>query len=101
MIITDDLYRDYLENLLKGRRSVCFRTVSSLLDNGVELKTLYLDLFQRSLYEVGDQWESNRISVSTEHLATAITESLLPLAYPRLFSSEKKRSPRCDFLHSQ
>jgi methanogenic corrinoid protein MtbC1 len=31
-------------------------------------------------------WELGRASVATEHLATAITESLLSLVYPRLFN---------------
>ena len=29
------------------------------------------------MYRVGEMWESNQISVATEHLATSITESLL------------------------
>ncbi|MCG8549760.1 MAG: cobalamin-dependent protein, partial [Desulfobacterales bacterium] len=39
-------------------------------------------------YEVGRLWELNKISVAREHLATAITESLLNLAYPKLFERE-------------
>lgn len=38
---------------------------------------MYQDLVQRSLYEVGELWERGHVSVATEHLATAITESLL------------------------
>ncbi len=53
----------------------------------MELKSLYMDLFQRSLYAVGELWELNKISVAREHLATAITESLLNLVYPRLFEN--------------
>jgi hypothetical protein len=53
------------------------------------LLSLYEDLVQRSLYAVGELWERNRISVATEHLATAISESLLNLTYPRLFASPR------------
>jgi methanogenic corrinoid protein MtbC1 len=56
----------------------------------MELRALYADLIQRSLYEVGALWESGRVSVATEHLATAITESLLNLVYPRLFTHPRR-----------
>ena len=85
-LISRKLYEQYLTALLKGRRSVCTRIVQQLLEQEIELKTLYTDLFQKSLYEVGELWERNTISVAKEHLATAITEGLLNLVYARLFS---------------
>ncbi|MBL0177125.1 MAG: cobalamin-dependent protein [Ignavibacteria bacterium] len=51
-----------------------------------DLRSLYEDLVQRALYDVGDRWERGSVSVATEHAATAISESLLTLAYPRLFA---------------
>jgi methanogenic corrinoid protein MtbC1 len=33
-------------------------------------------------------WEHRRISVAVEHMASAITESLLTLVYPAIFSAE-------------
>jgi methanogenic corrinoid protein MtbC1 len=39
------------------------------------------------MYEVGELWERHKISVAVEHLATAITESLLTLVYPAVFSA--------------
>ena len=54
----------------------------------MEIKELYLGLFQRSLYEVGEMWEHRKISVAVEHMASAITESLLTLVYPAIFSAE-------------
>lgn len=44
---------------------------------------IYTHLFQRSLYKVGRLWEENKISVAVEHIATAITETLLAQTYPR------------------
>jgi len=87
-VITDRLYADYFKALLAGDRETCVHTVQCLLDREVSLYDLYIHLFQRSLYEVGDLWERNRISVAVEHLATAMTESLLTLVYPRIFAAE-------------
>jgi methanogenic corrinoid protein MtbC1 len=84
-MITKSLYQEYLTLLLEGNRRECARIVQQLLDREIEIKALYADLFQKSLYEVGRLWEFNRISVAKEHLVTAITEGLLNLVYPRLF----------------
>jgi methanogenic corrinoid protein MtbC1 len=40
------------------------------------------------MYRVGELWEVDEISVAREHMATAITESLLSATYPYLFSGE-------------
>lgn len=84
-LITRELYEQYLSSLLKGRRSACTGIVQQLLEQEIELKTLYMDLFQKSLYEVGELWERNKISVAKEHLATAITEGLFNLVYAEFF----------------
>ena len=84
-MITQQLYDTYLDHLLAGKRSACAEIVQDLLDQKTAIKNLYLQVFQRSLYQVGDLWERNRISVAKEHLATTITESLMSLVYPSLF----------------
>ena len=88
-MIEERLYQNYLEALLAGKRKQCRDMVQCLLDANIELKTLFTDLFQRSMYEVGKLWENNRITVANEHLATSITESLLNLAYPALFATDR------------
>lgn len=93
-MISEIIYKDYLRLLLQGHRSGCGRIVNQLLDQDVEIKALYTDLFQKSLYTVGELWEFNKISVAKEHLATAITEGLLNLTYPRLFGDENQSSSR-------
>ena len=89
-MIEERLYQDYLKALLAGKRKQCSSVVQSLLDANIDLKVLFIDLFQRSMYEVGELWENNRITVANEHLATSITESLLNLAYPALFAADHK-----------
>jgi MerR family transcriptional regulator, light-induced transcriptional regulator len=88
-MIQEILYQNYLEALLAGRRLECREMVRQLLDAEVAVKILYTHLFQRSLYRVGKLWEHNQISVANEHLATSITESLLNLVYPALFTTER------------
>lgn len=88
-MIDEKLYETYLTSLLDGKRSKCRDIVQKLLDKKIDLKRLYTDLFQRSMYRVGKLWENNQITVANEHLATSITESLLNLAYPSIFARER------------
>ena len=83
-----EVYDRYLELLLEGDRHGCGEIVSRFLNDGIPVRTIYVDLLQRSLYEVGERWEHNRISVAREHLATSVTEFLLHLVYPRIFAAE-------------
>ncbi len=88
-MIDEILYETYLTSLLEGKRSKCHDIVQKLLNEKIDLKKLYTDLFQRSMYRVGELWENNRITVANEHLSTSITESLLNLAYPSIFARER------------
>ena len=88
-VLSEEIYQRYLSSLLAGDRSACSSIALPLLDQDIPLLTLYTDLFQRSMYEVGDRWEHNLISVVTEHIATSITESVMAMAYPRLFAHPK------------
>ena len=79
-------YQRYLDGLLRHDREQCRLSFEQWLAATPELRSLYEELVRRSLYEVGTRWEQGQISVATEHLATAISEGLLNLTYPRLFA---------------
>ena len=83
---TEASYHSYLKALLAGERRQCRAIFESWLESDLALRLIYQELVQRSLYDVGKLWEKGQVSVATEHLATAITESLLNLVYPKLFS---------------
>ena len=89
--VTEHEYHEYLKALLAGDRARCTTIAQGLLDRGVDARDLYLNLFQRALYEVGSLWEEHKISVAVEHLATAITERLLTLAHSRIFSGPRRK----------
>jgi MerR family transcriptional regulator, light-induced transcriptional regulator len=87
---TEVCYQNYLEALLAGDRHRSADIVQDILKQGVPLKSVYLDLIQRAMYEVGTLWENNRVSIATEHLASATTELLLAQIYPQLFAQKHK-----------
>jgi methanogenic corrinoid protein MtbC1 len=80
------VYESYLGHLTSGRRLECRRILVSLIESGTPLRVIYERLFQDSLHEVGASWEAGRVSVATEHLATAITEDLLAVVFPSVIA---------------
>lgn len=83
--IDEALYQRYLAALLAGRRAECAEIMQELISTGTELKTLYVQLFQRSQYEVGELWEQGKISVAVEHVCTAITQRMLTQVQAQTF----------------
>lgn len=78
-------YSEYLKSLLEGNRSACEAIIRECLDKGLPYAAIYSDLIQQSLYEVGELWANDKISVAQEHLASGITEFLLVIIHQRLF----------------
>ncbi len=76
-MVSEVLFLEYFSSLLDGDKKKCMAVVAHLLEQNIDPKVLYKDLFQRSLYQVGKMWENNRICVATEHVATSITECLM------------------------
>lgn len=81
--------QDYLQNLLKGNRSNCSVVARQYLAKNPSIKDLYEEIFKVSLYEIGRLWETNQITVATEHLTTAITEGILNELFEQIISGKK------------
>ena len=81
---------DFLNALLEGNRSLTLEITENYLLNGNNIMDLYENVLKSSLYKVGILWEKNKISVATEHLASALVETLLNEIHPRLDFKGKK-----------
>ncbi|MBS4058387.1 MAG: cobalamin-dependent protein [Bacteroidetes bacterium] len=76
-------YKPFLDALLSGNQMKCSQLTDEFLQHEPDVKLLYEEIYKKSLYAVGELWEYNKISVATEHLASAIVESLLNKLYYR------------------
>ncbi len=85
-----DLAAGYLGALLGGDRRAAARLVLEAADGGMDLRDIYLGVFQPVQYETGRLWQTNAISVAQEHYFTAATQLVMSQLYPRLFAGEKK-----------
>jgi MerR family transcriptional regulator, light-induced transcriptional regulator len=79
----------YLKNLLTGNRAVCSSIAHEYLAGNPSIQDLYEDVFKVALYEIGRLWETNKITVATEHLATAITEGILNEMFEQIISEKR------------
>jgi methanogenic corrinoid protein MtbC1 len=84
-----ELARDYLDALLEGQRHIASQLVLDAVEQGVSVKDIYLNVFQRSQYEIGRLWQMNQISVAQEHYCTAATQLIMSQLYPHIFASER------------
>ncbi len=79
----------YLSHLLDGDRLGCSSLAKAYLETNHSFIDLYEEVFKQSLYKVGILWEQNKISVATEHIATAVTEGILNEFFAQIIPSEK------------
>lgn len=82
--LKDNPSERYQKSLLEGKRNVCSSIVKDYLAENHSVNNLYEKVLKMALYEVGRLWEQNKISVASEHLATAITEGVLNELYPEI-----------------
>ena len=82
---------EYLRALLRGERHIASKLILDAARNGIAVRDLYLQVFQRSQYEIGRLWQVNQISVAQEHYCTAATQLIMSQLYPYVFSGEKTR----------
>ncbi|HEX6751337.1 MAG TPA: B12-binding domain-containing protein [Longimicrobium sp.] len=83
----------YLDAVVAGNRRRAFDVVEAALAGGMDIRSLYLEVFQPALREIGRLWQQNRITVADEHLATAITQAAMARLYDRLFAEAAGEGP--------
>ncbi|HYH45749.1 MAG TPA: cobalamin-dependent protein [Thermoanaerobaculia bacterium] len=74
----------YLQAAMRGQRDAAMGIVVESHSAGHSVLDLYLRILQPAQYEIGRLWECNEISVAEEHMATAITQSVMARLYPLL-----------------
>ena len=84
-----DFSARYLENLLQGNRRNCSAIAKQYLGQNPSFLQLYEEVFKVALYEVGRLWETNQLSVASEHIATAITEGILNEYFEQIISKKR------------
>ena len=83
------LAQQYTDALLRGERHLATRLIVEAAESGVDVRDIYLRVFQPFQYEIGRLWQMNQISVAQEHYCTAATQLAMAQLYPYIFSAER------------
>lgn len=84
-----DLGRKYLDLLLDGRRFEAMEAVVSRVGEGLPVGSVYVDVLQPVMYEVGKLWQADEIDIATEHYVTAATQLLMARLFPRALANRR------------
>lgn len=79
----------YLNLLLSYNKSGASNYILDLSKSEMDLKDLYIHVFQPVQYEVGRLWQMNKISVAQEHYCTAASQLIMAQLYPQIFNKAK------------
>lgn len=79
----------YLELLLRADRHAAVSLIRDAVADGVSIRDIYLRVFQPSQHRVGALWQTNVVSVAQEHFCTAVTQLIMSMLYPQIFTSER------------
>lgn len=80
---------EFYKALIVGNRQKCTEITQLLINSDACIVEIYESVFRDSLYRVGEMWELGKISVATEHLASALVENLLNEFYYKILSNKK------------
>jgi methanogenic corrinoid protein MtbC1 len=67
-----------------GQRNAAINIAVEALSNGASSFDVYVELCSKTLWEIGEMWERNQISVADEHRATAIVQYVVAQIYSRI-----------------
>ncbi len=85
-----ELTEEYTSLLLNGNRNKAMKLILESVNNKISIKDIYIHVFQNSLYEIGELWKENIISIAQEHYCTAATQLIMSQLYPYIFNTQKK-----------
>ncbi len=76
----------FLQALLQGERKRTLEIGLEQASNPQELKEFYQGTLRPAMYRIGELWEQGEITVSTEHLASALANMVVSSQYVRVMS---------------
>ena len=83
------LATEYFEYLQDCDRKKASELILNAVEDGVEIKDIYLNVFQPVQREIGRLWQLNKVSVAKEHYSTSVTQLIMSQLYSYILSPEK------------
>lgn len=80
----------FLQYILNFEKEKAARMIMEKMEDGGDIREIYLQIFQPSLYRIGILWQTQVISVAKEHYATSVIQNIIGMLYPYLFAEREK-----------
>ncbi|SDX99956.1 MULTISPECIES: cobalamin B12-binding domain-containing protein [Salimicrobium] len=87
----EEVYKQLTGYLLEGEEQEALQLVRKWVDER-SLLEVHEEIITPAMYYVGELWQTNRISVADEHLATATCDYIMTLISPRKGASNGKKA---------
>ena len=78
---SQDVLGEFLDALLTPDPARALSLVDAKVSGGTTFESVCLDVVQPALHEIGNLWQSAKVSVAQEHVATAICQSVLARSF--------------------
>lgn len=75
---------EFIQALLNANHFGAQQIVDRCLAAGKHLVDIEIHVIQPALYEIGEKWQANQVTVAQEHLATAITQALMSVSLQKM-----------------
>lgn len=92
-IDTNNIYfnirTEYLKLILEMRRVKASNLLMKEVEKGIPIKNIYVYILEPALKEIGNLWQTNKITIAQEHYFTATTQLIMSQLYLKIFASDK------------
>lgn len=84
------LKNSYFKALINGELQIASELIiNAVAIDMIDVKKIYNEVFERSLIEIGQQWDKNIIDVYQEHYFSYSTQLIMSQLFPYFHTSEK------------
>ena len=84
-----DLATEYLLALTRGNQQEANQLIQNAVEDGTDLRDIYIQVLEKVQLELGRLWQTNRITVAQEHFCTNVTELVMAQLSPYIHQSSK------------
>lgn len=85
-----EIYKDYIEYLLEGKKTLATKLIIQSVKLGIDIRDIYMYVFEPALKHVGHLWELGKITVADEHYFSLVTEHIMSILYTYIDIYNKK-----------
>lgn len=85
-----NIRKSYLNALLTGQTANAREIIDDARNQGVTLIEIFEDVLTKAMYEIGELWHRNIITIDKEHYATSVTQTIMSSFYDEIFNSSRK-----------